>query len=323
MFVYQISRYGLRDCMLVSTVQSFWGIEPLERFKASLESVRSALGWVRRCFECEGIEDASLEAEVLVRYILALDRADLFREMERILSVMEIEELETLTIRRCDREPLPYILGCWEFYGLTFIVNPHVMIPRQATEQIVDEAIIWAKNQKHQRKTVRVADVGTGSGCIAVSLARLLPEVEIVAIDISREAIAVAIENITRHGVDDRVWCLQANLLESLSGGIDLIVANLPYIPDHAILEVQPEIKDCEPLLALRGGTDGLHLVRLMLRQVANCLEPDGAVIMEMDSAQCASMKELWAQECPGQSLRIIQDLAGVDRILMAQSGTG
>ena len=278
---------------------------------------RAALVHVRERQRDAGVEEAHLEADVLVRHVLGLERADLLARPETPLAPAQSATLEGLLARRERREPLAYVLGRREFHGLDFRVTPAVMVPRPETETLVEEALAWARSRP---APVTVADVGTGSGCIVVTLAVRLPDMRFLATDVSPAALAVAEENARRHGVAGRVRLLSGHLLQPLPGPVDLIVANLPYVPSERLDSLQPEVRDHEPRGALDGGPDGTELIRPMLRQARAYLRPGGALMLEIDEEQGATMAEAARSAFPAAAVRVLPDLAGRDRVLVVQT---
>lgn len=284
--------------------------------------VRSWIAATRR--ELESITDeAALEAELLVRHVTGMDRASLHADPGRELSAAQGRALRQLTGRRLRREPLPYILGEWEFRGLSFRVSPAVMVPRPETETLVEEALAWRERRLGEADApVTILDVGTGSGCIAVSLAAMLPGDTALAVDVSPAALAVAAENAERNGVGERVRLLEADLLSgdllsTVTGHVDLIVANLPYIPDAEVPSLQPEVRLFEPRVALSGGPDGLSLIRRLLVQAKAALSARGAVMLEINPPQSASLPDQARAVFPGADVRVVRDLAGLDRVVV------
>jgi release factor glutamine methyltransferase len=222
------------------------------------------------------------------------------------------------SVQRLERgEPLPYVLGGWEFFGLLFDVTPNVLIPRPETELLVERALSWLRKQHGK---VNVLDVGTGSGCIAISLAFNLPEIQVVATDISSAALDVARRNAGKHHVADRITFLEADLLPSplLPFSFSLILANLPYIPT-ATLHGLP-IFGREPSLALDGGADGLDIVRRLLAQAPARLAPGGMILLEIEASQGSAAEALALEVFPQAAVKIHQDLVGHDRLIEIQN---
>ena len=265
------------------------------------------------------IQEAPLEGEVLVRHVAGIDRASLYSNPDRAFSDAEAQQLATLVARRCQREPLPYILGQWEFYGLDYIVNPAVLIPRPETETLVEQALISALPMVQGNRPITIADVGTGSGCVAISLAKRLPQATVIATDLSPDALAVARQNIERHDVANQVHLQEGDLLTGYDGKLDLIVSNPPYIPDGEVPGLQPEVAHHEPSAALGGGPDGLSIIRRLMEQAAELLSPNGALMIEFNPPQSSVLlseaKRLW----PNAGCRVVKDLAGLDRVLVVE----
>jgi release factor glutamine methyltransferase len=205
---------------------------------------------------------------------------------------------------------MAYIIGRREFWGLDFEVTPDVLVPRPETETLVEEALARARGGER----MRLADVGTGSGCLAITLACRLPRARAVATDVSAAALQVARRNATRHGVLDRVRFVQADLLSGLHGPFELIVSNPPYIPTAALRDLQPEVRNYEPAGALAGGPDGLDVVRALLEQAATRLSAGGWLILEFGWGQAARLAAEIAAR-PVYELEVIQpDLQGIPR---------
>jgi release factor glutamine methyltransferase len=269
---------------------------------------RQALAGARRALTEAGIAEASLEGEVLLRHALGTDRAGLFASPEAELTPEQATALTEIVRRRSNGEPAAYITGHREFYGLDFKVNRHVLIPRPETELLVEKTIEIARN----RDNFTIADIGTGCGAIAVSLAVHLPQALIYATDISPQALEVARENAAEHGVADRITFLQGNLLEPLPGPVDLIIANLPYVRRE---ELTPDSQLArEPALALDGGEDGLTGIRALVGQTGGKLKPGGAVLVEVGLGQSGASAELLRGAFPGGSIEVYQDLSGIAR---------
>jgi release factor glutamine methyltransferase len=260
-----------------------------------------------------GIDDASLEAELLLMHVMGVERAGLYVRFEDDLSPKHAAVLAKLVDRRLKREPAAYILGHREFYGLDFYVNSSVLIPRPETETLVEEAITFARSNFPSCNPV-VADIGTGSGAIAVSLARSLPKSGVYGVDISPRALDIAALNCIRHNV--RVELLAGDLLAPLSEPVDMIVANLPYIADGDIAGLSDEIREYEPAVALAGGEDGLDIVRRLIVDAPQRLKPGGALLVEVAPAQVNALKA-WAGELgPWSCVAPVADAGGFARAL-------
>ena len=261
----------------------------------------------------KGIDDASLEAELLLMHVMGVERAGLYVRLEDDLSTENNRVLSKLVSRRLKREPSAYILGHREFYGLDFYVDSGVLIPRPETETLVEEAITFARSNFPSVDPV-IADIGTGSGAIAVSLARSLPKAGVYGVDISPRALDIAALNCIRHNV--RVELLVGDLLAPLSEPVDMIVANLPYIPDCDMGGLSDEIREYEPTVALAGGEDGLDIVRRLIVDAPQRLKSGGTVLVEVAPAQVDALKTwvgglgLWSQVEP------VSDAGGFARAL-------
>ncbi|MBC7252197.1 MAG: peptide chain release factor N(5)-glutamine methyltransferase, partial [Anaerolineae bacterium] len=247
--------------------------------------------WGTALLRTAGGDSPRLEAELLLAHVLSVERAYILAHPEHNLSPAESARYRQLIHRRAQHEPLAYLLGHQEFYGLDFYVSPAVLIPRPETELLVEEALAAARTSSSRPWCV--ADVGTGSGAIAVSLAVHVPHARVYATDASAEALAVAEENCRRHGVSERVILLQGHLLSPLPEAVDCIVANLPYV-SHAEWDSLPaEIAVYEPRAALDGGPDGLKYIGELLASAAPYLRPKGVILLEIGSAQGAVVRKL------------------------------
>lgn len=256
-------------------------------------------------------EEAALDAEVLARHVLDCDRATLLTRARDPLPSAFTRLFQGLVSRRARREPLAYIVGHREFWGLEFDVTPAVLIPRPETELIVEEALASLP----RRDLVRhIVDVGTGSGCLAVTLAVEFPAARITATDTSRDALAVAYRNAERHNVFGRITFTQADVLENISGLADLIVSNPPYVPAGDAATLQPEVRDYEPTEALYGGPDGLDVIRKLLAGASPALASGGWLIIEFGFGQEAGVRDA-AQRAGWTVVRIRSDLQGIPRV--------
>ena len=272
-----------------------------------------ALHEATESLQATGIEDAWLEAEVLLRHTLDLDRAHLYARLQEDLSAGDQAAFHSLLARRLAREPTAYIVGRREFYGLDLETTPAALIPRPETELLVEEAIARARH--HERPLI--VDVGTGNGAIAVALAVHLRQAALVAIDLSREALALAVRNARRHGVEGRISFLQADLLAPLAQPAAIIVANLPYVSSGDWEALPPEIREHEPRAALDGGPDGLREIERLLEQAPSCLRLGGSLLVELGPLQVTPALVLARRCFPGAAARILPDAAGLDRLLV------
>jgi release factor glutamine methyltransferase len=247
------------------------------------------LTWTREYLAGKGVENARLEAEWMLCAATGLDRVGLYLNFERPLNDAELAAFRAMVARRAKREPLQHILGTQEFFGLEFEVTPDVLIPRHDTETLVTEALL------HMPGAQSVLDIGTGSGCIAVALAKQLPHAKVAAIDISAAALEVARRNADRNGVT--IEFLAGSLLEPVAGRrFDLIVSNPPYIPSADIALLEPEVRDHEPLGALDGGRDGLDAYRPLIPAALASLNPGGWLLVEVGIGQAAEVAALFRQ---------------------------
>ncbi len=269
--------------------------------------ISESLAYCRRLLAANAIEEAPLEGELLLQSTLNLNRAQLFQSLYSEIEAEQQQLLDHLIKRRLKGEPIAYINGCREFYGLDFYVNNDVLIPRPETEHIIEKIIELAGN----RKAPLIADIGIGSGAIAVSLALNLPVAEIYATDISLSALRVAGLNCRKHAVSDRIKLLQGDLLEPLPQPVDFIAANLPYVRQADI-----DIACFEPRLALDGGADGLEQINRLCHQVKDTLLPGGCLVIEIGQGQSGAVTSLLGSLYPQSRVEVMPDLAGIDRVV-------
>lgn len=248
----------------------------------------------------------------MLSYVLGVPRTMLLAHSEHILAPDQLSNYQTLIRRRASGYPIPYLTGHSEFYGLEFEVTPEVLIPRPETETLVNLALA--------RRPATVVDVGTGSGCIAVSLAVHLPEAIIYAIEVSPAALAVARRNVERHGVAARVRLMVGDVLTPRPGRVDMIVSNPPYIPTGECGSLPASVRDHEPRLALDGGPDGLAIIRQLLAQAPAVLRSGGELLIEIGAEQGEAASRLARTFFPQTAVRVHPDLAGRDRVLEIQT---
>ena len=301
-----------------------------------MASLRQVVQKTHHTLEAFSIPDARLEAEVMLMNVVGMPRQDLFANQETEVSSQQEQELARIIERRQGREPLAYILGYKEFYGINLLVNADVLIPRPETESLVEHALFMALMGMETPELV-IADVGTGTGAIAINLAIHLPAARIYATDNEDAVLDVASYNIRAHNVADRITLLKGDLLEPLPEAVDLIVANLPYVPTDRIPTLQPEIQ-WEPRPALDGGPNGLDAIERLLHQAAASptpgteletnpapaaekLKEHGIILLELDPEQVAAVDQLARRLFPGAEISVERDLAQRDRMLVINRG--
>jgi release factor glutamine methyltransferase len=272
-------------------------------------TLKQALRRARDVLVENNIEDAPLESELLLRHTLKIDRVKLYLELDSELTPRQERAFWRLVQRRLSGEPAAYITGHREFYGLDFRVNPDVLIPRPESELLVETTLAIAKN--HPLSVI--ADIGTGSGALAISLAVNLPQARIYATDISAAALKVARLNCRKHGVADRVHLLEGNLLEPLSEPVDIIVANLPYVRKSE-LDTQSE-----PPLALDGGADGTETIKQLCRQAGGRLKSGGWLLLEIGQGQGEEINDILHNFFPDDEVKVFPDLAGIERVVICR----
>jgi release factor glutamine methyltransferase len=281
----------------------------------TLSTIAQALAWATHDLRAAS-ETPRLDAELLLAHVLGWERARLLAEGPRSLTHAQADTFRALIARRAALEPVAYLVGHKEFYGIDLMVDKRVLMPRPETELLVDLALGLARRMPGDRP-VSIVDVGTGSGAIAIALALHLPAAQIDAIDISPEALALAQQNLERHSLSGRVRLLQGDLLDPISEPADLIAGNLPYT---ILSEIDEGVRRHEPHLALDGGADGLDLYRRMLQQAPALLRPGGAILLEIGATQAAAMIDLARQAFPSAGMSVHRDLAGHDRVFVIRT---
>jgi len=278
---------------------------------ADRDTVRAELATIRAALTKAGIAYAWLDAEILVAHVLHVSRERLHSHPEERLTQPQRRRLRRLASRRAARVPVPYLTGEREFYGHMLTVSPAVLIPRPESELLVELAIDWLNAHPAAR---RVIDLGTGSGAVAIAVAKAVPKVRIVARDVGARALRMAAANIARHRLRRRIVTVRGDLLRG-AGPADLILANLPYISGKQ-RRVRPKELTYEPALALDGGEDGLDLIRAALAQAPAVVAPGGAVLIECDPAQARRVVRLAQGQWPFAEVSVHKDLAGRDRVV-------
>ena len=262
-----------------------------------------------------GVHEAGFSARVLAEHVLGWSTARYLTSAHESEPPRFAERYDALVARRAAREPSAYITGLKEFWGLALEVSPAVLIPRPETELIVEAAI---ERFAGRREALAVADAGTGSGCLAVALARELPSASVIATDISQDALDVAQRNAVRHDVAGRIRFVHADLLVGVDGPFDLIVGNPPYVRSGDRPALQPEVRDYEPSVALFGGATGIELVTALVTQAAARLRPGGTLIFEFGLGQDEAVEDLLEKTAGLTLLELRRDLQGIARTALA-----
>lgn len=256
-------------------------------------------------------ETPLLDAQVLCAFVLKRPRAWILAHPEAAVTPPQQKTLHEYLERLLNGEPLPYVLGRWEFYGLDFELTPDTLIPRPETELLVEHALVWLGDNPGTRL---VADVGTGCGCIAVSLAANRDGIRVLGCDISFSALEIARINAQNHRLTQEIFFVQCDLNPPVGVKFDLICANLPYIPSGRLSSLKAA--DWEPVTALDGGSDGLEHIRCILAASQNRVSGSGAVLLEVDISNAAQAANLAHQIFPQANVHVDQDLSGRDRLL-------
>ena len=270
------------------------------------------------------IEFPEINADTLLAYVLSCDRANLYTNPDDLINDSDICKYNELIHKRASHVPLQYITKRVEFMSLDFVVDEGVLIPRPETEILVEAVIKKTDNKLYHDRKITIIDIGTGSGNIAVSLAKNISNVMVYASDISREALSIANENVIRHDVTDKIHLLHGNVFESFSSNVkkeqvDFIVSNPPYVSKSESKNLEPELIDHEPLLALIGGEDGLFFYKQIIKDAADWIKPGGYLIIEIGETQANSIIKLMQNELHYDEIEIINDLQGKERIISAK----
>ena len=280
-------------------------------------TVRRILEWTTAHLSKHGSESPRLDAEILLAHARNCKRIELYTRFEEVLTEAQRGTMRELVQRRSKAEPVAYLVGHREFYGLPFRVTPDVLIPRPDTETLVMELLALAKNAE----SPRILDVGTGSGCIAVAIAANLKSASVTAIDISEAALEIAKQNAEANKVADQITFLGGDGLSPLAEDekFDFIVSNPPYVAESELDQLQADVRLHEPKLALISGADGLDLVRTLVQDSPRHLVPGGGLLLEIAPEQAGTVENLLLSSGWYENVRILKDLSGQPRVLAAQ----
>lgn len=306
--------------------------------QATAESwtTRRLLAWMQQAFHAKGLDAPRLLSELLMAHVIGCERLKLYLDPDRPASPLERDTLRTLVGRALKHEPVQYLVGEAWFFGLPLKVDARVLIPRPATQTIVEHVLQHVRashgpsqaNSPSRGEGMLIADVCTGSGAIAIALAKHLPAARLIATDVSADALAVAKENAARHAVSDRIDFLQGDLLAPLAAfaptardaSLDYLVSNPPYIPDDEWPDkVDINVREFEPSLALRGGSDGLQFVRPLLEHAPRLLKPGGQVLVEVADSRAQQAAAIASANPQLTSVAILRDSDGLERVVLAR----
>ena len=282
-------------------------------------NINSFLNWSQSQLAEAGVNSPRLDSEIILAHTLNLSRTDLWTQDKRVLSESEKKIAKKNVERRLNREPVSLIVGHQEFWSLDFVVDGNVLTPRPETELVIETALNCISSH-----TARILDLGTGSGALAVTMAKEVPECKVSAIDIDPNALSIAKENAVRHGVADRIEFVCADLIKSAwSGYFSIILSNPPYIKSADIKKIMPEVQNYEPEKALDGGITGLDFYRAIIPMAIDRLEENGFLILEIGHDQADEVIALLNTFSCYQNIKVIQDYSGYDRVVKAQKTNG
>jgi len=297
-------------------------------------TTRRLLGWMTEAFGERGLDSPRLMAELLVAHVIGCDRLRLYMDQDRPASGVERQVLRDLVKRALGHEPVQYLVGEAWFFGLGLHVDRRVLIPRGSSETIVDHVLHHARAVHGASAAtgdhLLIADVGTGSGNLAVALLKNLPGARVIATDVSPGALEVARRNAERHGVLDRIELLEGSLLEPLAGhpvaggrgSLDYLVSNPPYIPDDEWADVAPNVRDHEPEAALRGGPEGMDLVGPLIEGAPALVREGGLVLIEVASARAGTARDLMSDRPEIHRAHVLEDCDALPRIVVGEVGS-
>ncbi len=287
-------------------------------------TIRNSLKLAIEILKKSEIEFPEINADTLLAYVLSCDRTKLYTNPDDVIDDADFVRYKELISRRSHHVPLQYITQRVEFMSLDFAVDERVLIPRPETEILIETVLHKAQSNDFPDKSIIILEIGTGSGNIAVSLAKYLSTAEVYTSDISLDALSLAKENIQRHEVADKVHLLHGDFFDVFSKyaekeRIDFIVSNPPYVSESEWAELEPEVKDHEPLQALVGGEDGLSFYRRIIQDAIDWLKPGGHLVVEAGETQANSIIKLMQNGLHYCDIEIIKDLQGIERIISAK----
>ena len=291
--------------------------------KYKFQTIGQALRNISEIFKNKGIINSERETEILLSYFLKMNRSDIYLNGDRKLKNIEKLQLEDMIKKRLKKIPLQYITKHQEFMGMDFLVGKGVLIPRPETEILVEEVIKKLKNYKYS-DNIEVADLGTGSGVIAISIAKFINNITVYATDISKKSLQIALKNAQKHSCENKIIFLYGDLFEPFKNKIEkfsleAIISNPPYINSCDFKSLSPEVRDNEPKIALFGGTDGINYYRKIIKKSSQYLKRNGFLALEVDVNQSKIVKELLIGENNfNQEIEIIKDYLGIERVVIA-----
>jgi release factor glutamine methyltransferase len=302
---------------------------PTSSASNELWTTRRLLAWMQETFARKQLDAPRKQAEMLLEHVLGCKQLDLYTNPDRPASPLERDTLRNLVTRALKQEPIQYLVGKERFFGIEFHVDKRVLIPRPETQTIVEEVLQNLRARHGQAATkgegVLIADVCAGSGCIGIALLKNLPGARVVATELSADAVEVAHGNAVRVGVSDRLDLLTGDLLQPLlehpatrgTGALDYLVSNPPYIPDDEWAAVEPNVKDYEPHLALRGGVDGLDYVRRLLADGPRLVKAGGLMLVEIAESRAGEALALFRGHAELSDARLLKDFLGKPRVVV------
>jgi release factor glutamine methyltransferase len=283
-------------------------------------TIQKLLNWVTEYFTGKGIDSPRLSAEWLLCSVLNLKRIELYTQFNKIVVQEQLTQLHELVKRAAAHEPIAYLTGKKEFYSLEFEITKDCLIPRPETELLVEHAIEFLRTRTGKQF---VCDLCTGSGCVAIAIARNFANCRIVASDISDAALAVAEKNVAKHGLMNRIKLLQGDLFEPIIAGLgpakfDLIVSNPPYVSEHEYQKLAANVKDFEPKSALTAGQDGLDIIKKIIADAIQHLKPTGTLMLEIGDKQGNAVRNTLEIAGYFDSVKVEKDYSNLDRLAIA-----